>query len=249
MQEENRASDEVFHQTEHPSGVRTVLVFVLYLLCFTASTTGEKISCSVPSAELNKETQLTCFFSEDLSRSKKDFTVYHYLQQGNPDAVVDCWWLNGKLDCFMRPGFEFNMDVTNNLTVRLPCVEDNQAGTYACQVAGYRPEHLNTCELEVKPAAVAMAAQQSNQLDVEQTENLKTTCLATVEVLGKPATVTCSFGGKPSETFLVSHIAANGSEDYPLLCMLVNGAHTCEVLPEYTLRVELRPLQSFTLTA
>lgn len=64
----------------------------------------------------------------------------------------------------MKPGFEFNMVVTNNLTVRLPRVEDNQAGTYACQVAGYRPEHLNTCELAVEPGDTSCPSQAAHTL-------------------------------------------------------------------------------------
>lgn len=56
------------------------------------------------------------------------------------------------------------MNVTDRLTVRLPRVEDNQAGTYACQVAGYRPEHLNTCELEVEPGDTSCPSQAAHTL-------------------------------------------------------------------------------------
>lgn len=45
---------------------------------------SEIIRCSVPPVNSLQQTVLTCFFPEDLSVSKKDFTVYHYVQFGSP---------------------------------------------------------------------------------------------------------------------------------------------------------------------
>lgn len=50
-----------------------------------------KITCSIPSVPPLRDTVLTCHFPEDLSVTKKDFTVYHYVQHDIPGN--DTWWV------------------------------------------------------------------------------------------------------------------------------------------------------------
>lgn len=41
--------------------------------------TGGNITCTVPPTHMFQDAVLTCNFPEDLNVTKKDFTVYHYL--------------------------------------------------------------------------------------------------------------------------------------------------------------------------
>lgn len=47
-----------------------------------------KTPCTVPSVRALQSTTLTCHFPEDVSQSKKDFTVYHYSDKGNPGVFM-----------------------------------------------------------------------------------------------------------------------------------------------------------------
>ncbi|XP_025111784.1 uncharacterized protein LOC112574756 [Pomacea canaliculata] len=127
----------------------SLLAMVLSCLCITgASTQDGKITCTAPSVRPLQEAVLVCNFPEDLSATKKDFTVYHYANNVSPDAIIDCWWLNNKLDCYAQPDFQYSKAVGNNLTVTIQQVTTKLTGTYACQVAGYGRSLLETCEIK-----------------------------------------------------------------------------------------------------
>lgn len=66
------------------------------------------------------------------------------------DAVLDCWWLSGNVDCFVAPGYQYNKQISSN-TVKLdiPRVSAPQIAVYACQLASYGPDSIKTCELSV----------------------------------------------------------------------------------------------------
>ncbi|XP_025113293.1 uncharacterized protein LOC112575564 isoform X2 [Pomacea canaliculata] len=126
-----------------------LLAMVLSCLCITgASTQDGKITCTAPSVKPLQEAVLVCHFPEDLSVTKKDFTVYHYANNVSPDAIIDCWWLNNKLDCYAQPDFQYSKTVSTNLTITIRQVTTKLTGTYACQVAGYGRSLLETCEIK-----------------------------------------------------------------------------------------------------
>lgn len=64
------------------------------------------------------------------------------------DAVIDCWWLNNKLECHDKPGFKSSKTVGANMTVTIREVTSEVTGTYACQVDGYGPKSPGACELK-----------------------------------------------------------------------------------------------------
>lgn len=66
------------------------------------------------------------------------------------EAVVDCWWLGGTLDCYVSRGVEYNKMVRRDVTVTLQRMTSELTGMYACQVAGYGVSSLRTCEFEFK---------------------------------------------------------------------------------------------------
>lgn len=46
--------------------------------------TEDKITCTIPPVAPSHDTVLTCHFPEDLSVTKKDFTIYRYVEHSNP---------------------------------------------------------------------------------------------------------------------------------------------------------------------
>ncbi|XP_025114095.1 uncharacterized protein LOC112576075 isoform X2 [Pomacea canaliculata] len=126
------------------------VISLLFLIFLKVSANNGKTTCSMPSVERLQDTVLICHFPEDLGLAKKDFTVYHYVNKNNPDAVLDCWWLGGKLDCFSKLGFSFSKTVSTHLSATVTKVNNTHEGSYACQVAGFGPSSLGTCEFKLK---------------------------------------------------------------------------------------------------
>ncbi|XP_025113445.1 uncharacterized protein LOC112575681 [Pomacea canaliculata] len=114
------------------------------------STQDDKSTCSIPSVERFQDTVLTCYFSEDLSVTKKDFTVYHYVEQSTPESVLDCWWIRGSQECYSKPGFTFDKRISRTLNLTVDRVDDEDVGKYACQIAGYAYNLSETCEFMFK---------------------------------------------------------------------------------------------------
>lgn len=75
----------------------------------------------------------------------------HYLFKSNfcvTEAVLDCWWMTGVLKCFENPGYKFNTIVNTQLTLNISHLISIFKGTYACQIAGYKPSSFGKCQLE-----------------------------------------------------------------------------------------------------
>lgn len=62
-----------------------------YLVWYSDTFLDDKITCTVPSVKPLEDTVLTCHFSEDVSVSKKGFTVYHYAKDGSPGEEATIW--------------------------------------------------------------------------------------------------------------------------------------------------------------
>ncbi|XP_025114446.1 uncharacterized protein LOC112576305 [Pomacea canaliculata] len=140
-----------FYLLPRPHSRTVLLALFLSFLWFTAvSAQDDKITCEVQPAAPFEDTTLTCHFPEDLSKTQKDFTIYRYSKAGIAEAVVDCWWLGGTLDCYVSRGVEYNKMVRRDVTVTLQRMTSELTGTYACQVAGYGVSSLRTCEFEFK---------------------------------------------------------------------------------------------------
>ncbi|XP_025113514.1 uncharacterized protein LOC112575728 [Pomacea canaliculata] len=92
-------------------------------------------------------TLLTCHFPEDVHHTKRDFTVYKYSSDRNPDAVLDCWWLMQKLECFVGQGYKYDGRISDKLSLEIPRVSASHLGTYACQLSSYGSNAINTCDL------------------------------------------------------------------------------------------------------
>ncbi|XP_025112575.1 uncharacterized protein LOC112575157 [Pomacea canaliculata] len=124
------------------------ITWLLFYLS-TVLTQDDKITCTILPVTPFQDTVLTCHFPEDLSVTKKDFTVYHYGQDNSPDSVLDCWWIRGSLDCYTRPGFTYDKRISRTLNITVN-YKTKPTGKYACQVAGYSSSLFTTCEFVAK---------------------------------------------------------------------------------------------------
>ncbi|XP_025113851.1 uncharacterized protein LOC112575923 [Pomacea canaliculata] len=196
-----------------------LLVFVPAVI-FSAEDVESKIRCTVsPVLPLN-DAELTCHFPEDLSITKKVFTVYHYAQHGSPDAVIDCWWIKGKLDCYSQHGVEYNKTVGKDLTITLKQVTSAHTGKYACQVSGYESNSLEICELHLKLG----------------TEN---TCRITFDKSENQARLDCFFNENIAETrksFAVYRTYGQVKQAVLAECLWENNHPKCQVASGYQIQ-------------
>ncbi|XP_025113098.1 uncharacterized protein LOC112575439 isoform X2 [Pomacea canaliculata] len=196
------------------------IVFLSYLPLAFVLAQDDQITCSIPPVELYQDTALTCYFPEDLNVTKKDFSIYHFSTNTKPDAVIDCWWMNGTLNCVINGGYKYNKTVNTQLTVTLSHVSKAQSGTYACQVAGYRPSSFGTCQLEIK------------QVDREG----RIACSIPMVQPGEDVVLTCHYPEDLSVTkkdFSVYHYTKGINPEAVLDCWWMTGKLKCIVNPGY----------------
>ncbi|XP_025112289.1 uncharacterized protein LOC112575021 isoform X2 [Pomacea canaliculata] len=192
---------------------------VIFILRIISRVTGQdnKVTCDVPSVTALTSTSLTCNFPEDISQTRKDVSVYLYKESENPDAILDCWWLGGHMDCYSAPGYKHTKSISRQLTVTIPRAAANQTGTYACQVAGYGPDQLRTCDFKIQSGT-------------------KTICDAPSVRQGSPAWLSCYFSenvGESKRDFSVYHVSSQGSKETTLTCTWSQGTLTCHNARDY----------------
>ncbi|XP_025101826.1 uncharacterized protein LOC112568642 [Pomacea canaliculata] len=149
----------------------TLLCLLVCLICLLP-VQAAKTACRVPSVGQSDATTLTCYFSEDVSQTKKDFAVYRYSGNERPDPVVDCLWVDGKLNCYTKPGYTYDPVISNEATVQIPRLSANQTGRYTCQISGLQPEDFEFCELFISPETRTCELQSQ-----ESTEEHTLTCI------------------------------------------------------------------------
>ncbi|XP_025112299.1 uncharacterized protein LOC112575025 [Pomacea canaliculata] len=192
-----------------------------FILRFISRVTGQvsdgKVTCDVPSVKPLMKASLTCHFPEDMSQSRKDVSVYLFKDSKNPDAILDCWWLGGQMDCYSAPGYKHTMSISRQLTVTIPRAAANQTGTYACQVAGYSSGQLSTCDFSIQSGT-------------------KTICDAPSVSLGSPAWLSCYFSenvGESKKDFTIYHVSSQGYQESVLTCTWDQGSLTCNTARDY----------------
>ncbi|XP_025113002.1 uncharacterized protein LOC112575383 isoform X2 [Pomacea canaliculata] len=141
----------------HPSGRSLLLRFFVSALFFSLyislhsnmSAVGNQIMCDAPSVKPKRSTVLTCYFPEDVSETRRDFTVYRYTD-GRPVAVLDCWWWSGNLSCFTAEGYKYDRRISTKLSLVIPRVSVSELGTYDCRLTSYGPDSFFSCVLNIK---------------------------------------------------------------------------------------------------
>ncbi|PVD21806.1 hypothetical protein C0Q70_17608 [Pomacea canaliculata] len=143
--------------------------------CEFSIQSGTKTICDAPSVRQGLPAWLSCYFSENVGESKRDFTVYHVSSQGFKESVLTCTWSQGNLTCYTARDYQYQRTINNTATVKIPKVSASHTGTYSCQLAGAPPRDYDDCVFS---------------LDQGQA----TYCNIPSVKLMEPATLTCNFG-------------------------------------------------------
>ncbi|XP_025113456.1 uncharacterized protein LOC112575691 [Pomacea canaliculata] len=118
------------------------------------SAAGNQIICDVPPVKPRRSTVLTCYFPEDVSETKRDFTVYRYIDSRQDylykDVVLDCWWWLGNLSCFTGQGYKYDRRISTKLSLVIPRVSASELGIYECRLTSYGPDSFFSCDLNIK---------------------------------------------------------------------------------------------------
>ncbi|XP_025114192.1 uncharacterized protein LOC112576139 [Pomacea canaliculata] len=196
-----------------PSVSQQLTILLLCLWIATASSKNGSITCSIPTVELLHDANLTCHFPEDLSATKKDFSVYHYDKGVDSDAVLDCWWHYGVMECIQKQNVHFNRIVGRTLNLTFQSVTSNYTGIYACQVPGYDASYYKTCTLQVKiaPAKISQPADEHNYsllVGLSVGVSLSAVLVIIVFLILRHKGIICN---------LESHVSQPGYEDHPML--------------------------------
>ncbi|XP_025101831.1 uncharacterized protein LOC112568645 [Pomacea canaliculata] len=191
---------------------------LLTCLAWSSQVQGGRTACRALSVPEGETTNLTCFFSEDVSKSRKGFTVLHINGKERPNPVVDCIWVIGVLECATEAAYVFDKVVASSMTVQIPRVSTNETGKYTCQITGSKSEDLESCELLLSAGRTTCDVQSSQP--VEET------------------TLTCYFPediGKSKRDFAVHHFNETGTSALVIDCAWVLGNLYCSKHPGYEL--------------
>ncbi|XP_025111787.1 uncharacterized protein LOC112574757 isoform X2 [Pomacea canaliculata] len=135
--------------TKYSHGLAYIMKLFIFLSLLVADVLArESISCKIPAVEPMAATSLTCSFPVDLSVAKIDFSVHH--ANGTGKAVLDCLWVKGKLECFDAPGYIFNRNVSNQLTIYIQHAFPNLTGEYYCKLSDSTNYDIQHCQLTLK---------------------------------------------------------------------------------------------------
>ncbi|KAK7465154.1 hypothetical protein BaRGS_00037684 [Batillaria attramentaria] len=109
---------------------------------------------------MNAAAEVTCYFGEDISQSYKPFKMYRYRSDSrrssreNEEIVLDCFWVEReKLNCQTAPGYEFDYNVSDNLTVSIVKTTPEFVAWYECRVEPSYPNDIEDCFLNYKVSA------------------------------------------------------------------------------------------------
>ncbi|KAK7490265.1 hypothetical protein BaRGS_00018426 [Batillaria attramentaria] len=132
------------------------VLYLLYTVAVTTTVYGWKTTCDAPLAVLGETARVTCHFSSDITAivPRPSFNVRradHENFDYHRDTVLDCDWVNADLLCMtIKDGYQFNKDVSDQLTITIPNVTHEHSGQYVCQaVAVTQDNQIEPCRLTV----------------------------------------------------------------------------------------------------
>ncbi|PVD22605.1 hypothetical protein C0Q70_18424 [Pomacea canaliculata] len=136
-----------------------------------------KTMCDVPPVPLSSRASLTCYFPEDLSKTRANFRVHHGANCSDPAcAVVTCEW-GDNLVCSILRGYHFDLTVTSHLTVGIPTAQEEQEGSYSCYFTSSTPVLYEPCSLTLVTVTSSCSISR-----VTETEPASLTCTFNVDV-------------------------------------------------------------------
>ncbi|XP_025112343.1 uncharacterized protein LOC112575043 isoform X2 [Pomacea canaliculata] len=136
----------------------------------------EKTVCVISSKKTR--TSLTCYYPEDLNKTRTNFTIYHYPRTGLKEVIVACEWKRNNLTCNTTHGYEFDNRVSDYLTLKIPMALESQEGAYSCHISGARSLHYDLCTVTPEKTMTSTCQIPS----VEEAEPTTLTCRFIVDV-------------------------------------------------------------------
>ncbi|KAK7476845.1 hypothetical protein BaRGS_00031927, partial [Batillaria attramentaria] len=138
-------------QSQASMGTVAVTIAVWYLALTQISVEGAQITCEAPPVTEGSTASLTCNFGEDLSMTRRAFNVRRLKSVDIlQNTVLDCRWNRTTPICSpIKDGYDFNLKVTDRLTLMIPNVTSEFAGKYVCQAVPSEPQDLTECLLVV----------------------------------------------------------------------------------------------------
>lgn len=96
---------------------------------------------------ISKEQTLFCHFPEDISQTKKNFTVHRHADHHDPETVLHCFWNREKMNCTVLGGFLYDHVVTHQISLRIPMphIPEKHEGKYTCHMTGTSESDIAPC--------------------------------------------------------------------------------------------------------
>ncbi|XP_025101481.1 uncharacterized protein LOC112568397 isoform X2 [Pomacea canaliculata] len=92
-----------------------------------------------------KERAIQCKFTNDISSTKTSFAVYFLSQDGKKELLIDCVWVDDKLECIEQIGFECQQPVSNIAEISVPPRFTSKPGSYLCLLEGHITQDSKPC--------------------------------------------------------------------------------------------------------
>ncbi|XP_070208553.1 uncharacterized protein [Littorina saxatilis] len=131
------------------------MIFVILLALLSESLTQPMGACKAGSFSRGETASVTCYFHEDVGKS-----LYHVYVTLSPfdssNEVIDtevlvCFkQLGESRSCRKASGYDWDNEISSNLTMQIPAVQARFAGRYSCQLVPPDGLQSKPCDLHVE---------------------------------------------------------------------------------------------------
>ncbi|XP_070184419.1 uncharacterized protein [Littorina saxatilis] len=119
-----------------------------------------EITCSAGTFNARENASVSCNFPTDVAIDGNDVLVERLPVNASKDAIwldtLACRWKDSKqpYECDVTEGFSFDGVISDHLTLQIPDVDHNEAGTYICYIVSSNIPSTE-CELTVTEARLS----------------------------------------------------------------------------------------------
>ncbi|XP_025114263.1 uncharacterized protein LOC112576196 isoform X2 [Pomacea canaliculata] len=131
-----------------------------------------KTMCDIPSVPQKSKTSLTCYFPKDLNKTRTDFSVDRYSNQGVTENVMYCHWKGEGLNCNTVRGYQFDHRVSDHLTLKVPSASEDHEGTYRCSINGNKSITYQNCSFALKKEMISS----NNSASFNEKDSIELAC-------------------------------------------------------------------------
>ncbi|KAK7105310.1 hypothetical protein V1264_016711 [Littorina saxatilis] len=145
--------------------MRNFAIFTILLVTlFASGRTKKPITCEAGHFTVGENASLACHFHQNMTSSQHHVYVIHYPfhapKNFSGNDVLKCSDLSdGVPQCRVAEGYQFNSEITDCLTVRIPDVTELFAGTYVCQLVPPDDTQMIMCNLTVEEQVATETSQ------------------------------------------------------------------------------------------